>query len=309
MIGLTALLRSTQIETHFRSANTGPVGFNYTSYDFQSMNAREMSVVQPRVADDVYPMSLTFLHSEPINLEDLRLVIRIESQDILSVPVSLLKAMGTTDDTGEEMTIRFNFHSFLESIPTVRINYNEVRYVLKSNTDIADRRIRAASICVGMKYYGIEYRRAMTHAPRIEKPIQNIKLLHTIVNENLVEVTNFENVFYCKGFVVEGNVDELSEYSLNLTDQIHQTYTRLVIHTIVQRLGANTFYIPFNAEMQFGENGEESFVGSIDFTNLPRSHTKLSMIFRNAAANVKIYAVSLNKFVSVGNNAHLLLDS
>jgi hypothetical protein len=256
--------------------------------------------------------------------------LKVNDYTVFTVPISVLQLTGTTEHVSEtETLIKFNFKTFMESIPTIRMRDKAATYVLTAAPDL----VGAASLVVALKYMDTAERRAFAAANRVERPVQSLVRLQatrvqataskataskataskataskaTLVQAiesteentpaNVLEVREFPKVL-CKGFLVEGcNINQLDECAINLTNkELRVKYGRDVLRTIAERLSPTTFYLPFNTNIPFSENGVANSAGSIDYSQTGLDPS-LALTF-SAVTDVRIYAVAVHKFVS-----------
>jgi hypothetical protein len=280
-------------------------GCVYTKTSFSTKMQHAWRTTPPRDGDTFKPFALVFSHgSDGVapDLSDLTFAVQIAGTDLITVPVRLLQAIGSTDVGNEETVVKFDFRTFIEFIPLIRIVYHEIHVVLRSQQKpIADYGITGADIISSYVAYDSKLRRDFTRREEYEQYMQCLLALEgRCGSENIKIDLAGKTLGLCRGFMIEGvAMDALTGYELRCCAGGVVRYDAAMIRAVGQIIDRTCIFLPFNAVSKFETNHPDSFVGSVDFETdrVKDSRKTLQVSFRDAeaAAAAKVYAVCINR--------------
>jgi hypothetical protein len=274
---------------HYPDVNA--VGYTYETGHFEDRTSWEWTWRQIRMGDVCKPLALSFDFVSAVlpDLSDLIFSIEVGGSKIVSVPVSVLKAIGSTTYRRMTNVIKFDFKTFMDCIPLISLGYHEIDYTLHSvsGNRISDS-ISHASMVYAMQYLPTERRRELVRIPRIEKPIQQLTTLR-LDSENRA---GLGNAGYCRGFLFEGDIDHIDSFRVSISNQYQDIGNEVL--AIAEQLNDKCLFVPFNHFSNFRTNEYSNFEGSI---HIHGAEDYISVNVRHNA-NIKVYAVTLNKFVT-----------
>jgi hypothetical protein len=136
----------------------------------------------------------------------------------------------------------------------------------------------------------------------------------SVSNEFRIKTNSFPG--FSKGFFIESNnISELNELQFYIYDVIRINYNRFMIRNKCQRINANMIFMAFNPDTKYSERSFNSYVGSINLSEI--TQLTLKLIFDTPRASVKIYSINMNGYTQSRSeitssqniiNTHLIED-
>ncbi len=290
--GLLSLLASSHQNEAFGTNN----GYMYHEESFDCIGSSQWNMEVQRYGDTCVPIAIKYTSNQPVDLSTLTLTVTVGGQDIISVPLSLLKEMGTlTEYPYGETVIKFDFRTFLNSFPMIRLTYHVVRFTLRSETYILSRDITHASLTFVYQFLATEARRAFIQDSNpIAKPLQTVAKVPITV-EGRGSETKIGGLGLCKGFLIEGDIDSVENFEVKICNQIQEFPVYLG-----EKIGTRFIFLGFNYFANFRDNDFSRFEGYIDGTAnvVQDSGVVIKMQFRTENPNIKLHVLNINSFRS-----------
>jgi hypothetical protein len=189
---------------------------------------------------------------------------------------------------------------FFGNIHIVGLQFREVTFTLVNHTNLTNYVSGYSLLC--KTYTGdSQYRRNnMDISNCCIQQISSVEIHVSLENhedtsdEFKIETNSFQG--FSKGFFIEtNNINELNNMRFFINDLIRIDYNRFMIRNKCQRINDNMLFLPFNADIVFNERSFNSFVGSINLSEVIQSTLKL--IFDTPRNKVKVYSMNMNDYV------------
>jgi hypothetical protein len=298
--GIVATERSSKNERYMKDIPTA--GCVYTKTPFSTKMQHAWRTTPPRDGDTFKPFALVFSHgSIQPDLSDLTFAVQIAGTDLITVPVRLLQAIGSTDVGNGETVVKFDFRTFIEFIPLIRIVYHEIHVILRSQQKpIAEYGITGTDLICAYAAFDSKVRRKMAKRDEYEQYMQCLLAVWGRGGSENVKIDLAgKTLGLCRGFMIEGiAIEALTGYELSCAGGVVR-YDAAMIRAIGQMIDKTCIFLPFNAVSNFETNHPDNFAGSVDFeTDRMKGGSKtLQLSFRTveAAAAAKVYAVCINR--------------
>ena len=296
--------------------------------DFQIYNFENYKLTLSRNVDKVLPEYLILhLYDNTTTLEtiynygrNIYINFKIGAQTLLNIPLSILWNLKEPEICDNKVYLHIPFEMFFGNIHIVGLQFRCVTFSLVNFTNLSNYVSNYSLLC--KTYTGdSQYRR--NNADTSSCCIQQISSLELHVSLQNHEDTSDEfkiqtNSFqgFSKGFFIEtNNINELNNMRFYINDLIRLDYNRFMIRNKCQRINDNMIFVPFNADIVFNERSFNSFVGSINLSEVIQSTLKL--IFDTPRNKVKIYSMNMNDYSQIRSeitisqnivNTHLVED-
>lgn len=276
--------------------------------DFQTYHFENYKLTLSRNVDKVLPEYLILnLYDNTTTLEtiynygrNIYINFKIGAQTLLNIPLSILWNLKEPEICDNKLYLQIPFEMFFGNIHIVGLQFRCVTFSLVNFTNLSNYVSNYSLLC--KTYTGdSQYRR--NNADTSNCCIQQISSVELHVSLENHEDTSYEfkietNSFqgFSKGFFIEtNNINELNNMRFFINDQIRIDYNRFMIQNKCQRINDNMLFLPFNADIAFNDRSFNSFVGSINLSEVIQSTLKL--IFDTPRNKVKVYSMNMNDYV------------
>ena len=276
--------------------------------DFETYHFENYKLTLSRNVDKVLPEYLILnLYDNTMTLEtiynygrNIYINFKIGAQTLLNIPLSILWNLKEPQIYDNKLYLQIPFEMFFGNIHIVGLQFREVTFTLVNHTNLINYVSGYSLIC--KTYTGdSQYRRNNTDTSSC--CIQQISSLEIHVSlenhqdtsdEFKIETNSFQG--FSKGFFIEtNNINEINNMRFFINDLIRIDYNRFMIRNKCQRINDNMLFLPFNADIVFNERSFNSFVGSINLSEVIQSTLKL--IFDTPRNKVKVYSMNMNDYV------------
>ena len=321
-----------QLSLNQRGETTNTYGLRniYTNVavDFQTYHFENYKLILSRNADKIIPEYLI------LNLRDnntaldiiynygrnIYINFQIGNQTLLNIPLSILWNLKEPEICDNKLYLKIPFAMFFGDIYIAGLQFREVTFTLVNHTNLTNYVSDYSLIC--KTYIGdSQYRRNSLDTSNC--CIQQISSLQVNVSLDNLESVSDEfriktNLFpgFSKGFFIESNgISELNEIQFYINGETRINYNRFMIRNKCERINSNMIFFPFNPDISYNERSFNSFVGSINLSEITQSTLKLN--FDTPRASVKIYSINMSGYTQSRSeiitsqniiNTHLIED-
>jgi len=276
--------------------------------DYQTYNFEDYKLTLSRNVDKVLPEYLILnLYDNTTTLEtiynygrNIYINFKIGAQTLLNIPLSILWNLKEPQIHDNKLYLQIPFEMFFGNIHIVGLQFRCVTFSLVNHTNLSNYVSNYSLLC--KTYTGdSQYRRNNTDISCCcIQQISSVELNVSLENhedtsdEFKIETNSFQG--FSKGFFIEtNNINELNNMRFFINDLIRIDYNRFMIQNKCQRINDNMLFLPFNADIVFNERSFNSFVGSINLSEVIQSTLKL--IFDTPRNKVKVYSMNMNDYV------------
>lgn len=321
-----------QLSLNQRGETTNTYGLRniYTNVavDCQTYHFENYKLILSRNADKIIPEYLI------LNLRDnntaldiiynygrnIYINFQIGNQTLLNIPLSILWNLKEPEICDNKLYLKIPFAIFFGDIYIAGLQFREVTFTLVNHTNLTNYVSDYSLIC--KTYIGdSQYRRNSLDTSNC--CIQQISSLQVNVSLDNLESVSDEfriktNLFpgFSKGFFIESNgISELNEIQFYINGETRINYNRFMIRNKCERINSNMIFFPFNPDISYNERSFNSFVGSINLSEITQSTLKLN--FDTPRASVKIYSINMSGYTQSRSeiitsqniiNTHLIED-
>ena len=288
------------------SANQYLVFPNNISVVYEMYYFVNSTLTIPRNSDKILPEYLVFdLFNNETSLNDIYnylqnviLVLDIRVQ-IIEIPLSLLWNLNTPEIINSKLYLQIPFEMFFGDIRIVGLQFHEVTFNIMNYINLTNYVSGYGLIC--KTYTGdTQYRRQNTDTSNCcTQQISSLEVKvslynpESVSNEFRIKTNSFPG--FSKGFFIESNnISELNELQFYIYDVIRINYNRFMIRNKCQRINANMIFMAFNPDAKYSERSFNSYVGSINLSEITQSTLHLN--FDTPRASVKIYSINMNGY-------------
>jgi len=321
-----------QLSLNQRGETTNTYGLRniYTNVavDFQTYNFENYKLTLSRNVDKVLPEYLILnLRDNNITLDiiynygrNIYINFQIGNQTLLNIPLSILWNLKEPEICDNKLYLKIPFAMFFGDIYIAGLQFREVTFTLVNHTNLTNYVSDYSLLC--KTYIGdSQYRRNSLDTSCC--CIQQISSLQVNVSLDNLESVSDEfriktNLFpgFSKGFFIESNgISELNEIQFYINGETRINYNRFMIRNKCERINSNMIFFPFNPDISYNERSFNSFVGSINLSEITQSTLKLN--FDTPRASVKIYSINMSGYTQSRSeittsqniiNTHLIED-
>jgi hypothetical protein len=302
--------------------------FTNVAVDFQTYNFQNYKLTLSRNVDKIIPEYLILnLYNTDTTLEtiynygrNIYINFKIGVQTLLNIPLSILWNLKEPEICDNKLYLQIPFEMFFGNIYSAGLQFREVSFTLVNHTNLANYISDYSLLC--KTYIGdSQYRRSNQDTSSC--CIQQISSLEvkvsldnpeSVSNEFKIQTNSFPG--FSKGFFIErNNISELNGMQFYIYGQIRIDYNRFMIRNKCQRINDNMIFVPFHADKSFNDRSFNSFVGSINLSEITQSSLKLN--FDTHCNKVKIYSMNMNDYSQIRSeitisqnivNTHLVED-
>jgi hypothetical protein len=282
--------------------------YTNVAVDFQTYNFENYKLTLSRNVDKVLPEYLILnLYDNTTTLEtiynygrNIYINFKIGAQTLLNIPLSILWNLNEPEICDNKLYLKIPFAMFFGDIYIAGLQFREVTFTLVNHTNLVNYVSNYSLLC--KTYIGdSQYRRnSLDTSSCCIQQISSLELHVSLENhedtsdEFKIQTNSFQG--FSKGFFIEtNNINELNNMRFYINDLIRIDYNRFMIRNKCQRINVNMIFVPFNADIVFNERSFNSFVGSINLSEVIQSTLKL--IFDTPRNKVKIYSINMNDYV------------
>jgi len=302
--------------------------YSNVAIDYQIYNFVNYKLTLSRNMDKILPEYLILnLHDNNTPIEtiykygsNIYINFQIGNQTLLNIPLSILWNLKEPEICDNKLYLKIPFEMFFGNIHIVGLQFREVTFNIVNHSNLSNYISDYSLLC--KTYIGdSQYRR--NNLDTSSCCIQQISSLEVRVSlDNSEDVSNEfrirTNMFpgFSKGFFIESsNINELNNMQFYINGETRTNYNRFMIRNKCQRLNSSIIFFPFNPDISFEERSFNSFVGSINLSEIIQSTLKLN--FDTPRHSVKIYSINMNEYtqrrsqiISSQNiiNTHLVED-
>jgi hypothetical protein len=302
--------------------------YTNVAVDFQTYNFENYKLTLSRNVDKVLPEYLILnLYDNTTTLEtiyncgrNIYINFKIGAQTLLNIPLSILWNLKEPEICDNKLYLKIPFAMFFGDIYIAGLQFREVTFTLVNHTNLVNYVSDYSLLC--KTYIGdSQYRRnSLDTSSCCIQQISSLELHVSLENhedtsdEFKIQTNSFQG--FSKGFFIEtNNINELNNMRFYINDLIRIDYNRFMIRNKSQRINDNMIFLPFNADIVFNERSFNSFVGSINLSEVIQSTLKL--IFDTPRNKVKVYSMNMNDYVQTRSeitssqntiNTHLVED-
>jgi len=282
--------------------------YTNVAVDFHTYHFENYKLTLSRNVDKIIPEYLILnLHDSNTALDiiynygrNIYINFQIGNQTLLNIPLSILWNLKEPEICDNKLYLQIPFEMFFGNIHIVGLQFRSVTFSLVNHTNLSNYVSNYSLLC--KTYTGdSQYRRnnADTSCSCIQQ-ISSVELHVSLENhedtsyEFKIETNSFQG--FSKGFFIEtNNINELNNMRFFINDLIRIDYNRFMIRNKCQRINDNMLFLPFNADIVFNERSFNSFVGSINLSEVIQSTLKL--IFDTPRNKVKVYSMNMNDYL------------
>jgi hypothetical protein len=282
--------------------------YTNVAVDFQTYNFENYKLTLSRNVDKVLPEYLILnLYDNTTTLEtiynygrNIYINFKIGAQTLLNIPLSILWNLKEPEICDNKLYLKIPFAMFFGDIYIAGLQFREVTFTLVNHTNLVNYVSDYSLLC--KTYIGdSQYRRnSLDTSSCCIQQISSLELHVSLENhedtsdEFKIQTNSFQG--FSKGFFIEtNNINELNNMRFYINDLIRIDYNRFMIRNKSQRINDNMIFLPFNADIVFNERSFNSFVGSINLSEVIQSTLKL--IFDTPRNKVKVYSMNMNDYV------------
>ena len=321
-----------QLSLNQRGETTNTYGLRniYTNVavDFQTYRFENYKLTLSRNVDKIIPEYLVLnLHDNNTALDiiynygrNIYINFQIGNQTFLNIPLSILWNLKEPEICDNKLYLKIPFEMFFGVIFIAGLQFRQVTFTIVNHTNLANYVSDYSLIC--KTYIGdSQYRRSNLDTSNC--CIQQISSVQVNVSLNNLESVSDEfriktNLFpgFSKGFFIESNgISDLNEIQFYINGETRINYNRFMIRNKCERINSNMIFFPFNPDISYNDRSFNSFVGSINLSEITQSTLKLN--FDSARASVKIYSINMNDYTQSRSeitssqniiNTHLIED-
>ena len=224
---------------------------------------------------------------------------KIGYQTLLNIPLSILWNLKEPELCDNKLYLHIPFDMFFGGIYIVGLQFREVTFDIVNHANLSNYVNGYSLLC--KTYLGdVQYRR--NNVDTSNCCIQQISSLEVKVSLNNPENVSNEfriktNLFpgFSKGFLIESNnINELSDIKFYINGETRINYNRFMIRNKCERINNNMIFFPFNPDISYNERTFNSFVGSINLSEITQSLLKLT--FDTPRNKVKIYSINMSDY-------------
>jgi hypothetical protein len=218
-------------------------------------------------------------------IHDIRLI--IGGNIIFKINNEILKMISEVINTGtNEWLFKIKFDILIGSIPIYALMYHNITFEIHvSDTNGIDE-IRLINT-----YKFVENTRALLEQ-QCELPIQQFQGGDYEFQEQTEMRIRCNFDLLCKGFFINGNIDNISNITLKLNNHTRYSYNTALIHYACKRINSNTLYIPFNPGANWMENTFSSYEGSLNTSRI--DNMEMIINFNRPERKIGLYAINNN---------------
>jgi hypothetical protein len=281
--------------------------YTNVAVDFHTYNFQNYKLTLSRNTDKIIPEYLILnLYDNNTTLETLLnysrniyINFQIGTQTLLNIPLSILWNLKEPEICDNKLYLQIPFEIFFGDIHIVGLQFREVTFNIVNHMNLSNYVINYSLLC--KTYIGdSQYRR--NNLDTSNCCIQQISSLDVKVSlDNPENVSNEfrikTNLFpgFSKGFFIEsGNINDLNNMKFYINGETRIDYNRFMVRNKCQRINNNMIFFPFNPDISYNERTFNSFVGSVNLSEITQSSLKL--IFDTPRASVKIYSMNMSDY-------------
>ena len=263
---------------------------------------------QTRISDYASPNYLIFEMNNDIILEEFtnqigNIILTISSGGtaIWKIPISFCLKFNDPVVLQNQISIKIPFEILSPKLPTAAIQYRDINYAVKLNTNIKNNLKTLAIHTNNVNVNGSGNKRKSIVQKQHELHIQQLQTLNIFSQESTVSFNAYEH-FQCltKGFFIEANVNNLINFKMEISDVLKMLYDKMVIKLYCKQFNDNLLYIPITEKISWDDLDDSTFY---DATHLSRSENiKITLKFSEPQKRLLMYALSSNvlNFSSAG---------
>jgi hypothetical protein len=302
--------------------------YTNVAVDFHTYHFENYKLTLSRNVDKIFPEYLVFnLRDNNTTLDiiynygrNIYINFQIGNQTFLNIPLSILWNLKEPEICDNKLYLQIPFVMFFGVIFIAGLQFREVTFTLVNHTNLANYVSDYSLIC--KTYIGdSQYRRGNLETgncciQQISSLQVNVSLdnLESVSDEFRIKTELFPG--FSKGFFIESNgISELNEIQFYINGETRINYNRFMIRNKCERINSNMIFFPFNPDISYNERSFNSFVGSINLSEIPQSTLKLN--FDTPRASVKIYSINMSDYTQSRSeittshniiNTHLIED-
>ena len=281
--------------------------YQNVAVDYQTYNFEAYNLTLSRNTDKIIPEYLILnLYDVNTTLETLfnysrniYINFKIGTQTLLNIPLSILWNLKEPEIYDNKLYLQIPFEMFFGDIRIVGLQFHEVTFNIMNYINLTNYVSGYGLIC--KTYTGdTQYRRQNTDTSNCcTQQISSLEVKvslynpESVSNEFRIKTNSFPG--FSKGFFIESNnISELNELQFYIYDVIRINYNRFMIRNKCQRINANMIFMAFNPDAKYSERSFNSYVGSINLSEITQSTLHLN--FDTPRASVKIYSINMNGY-------------
>jgi hypothetical protein len=281
--------------------------YQNVAVDYQTYNFEDYNLTLSRNTDKIIPEYLILnLHDVNTTLETLfnysrniYINFKIGTQTLLNIPLSILWNLKEPEIYDNKLYLQIPFEMFFGDIRIVGLQFHEVTFNIMNYINLINYVSSYSLIC--KTYTGdSQYRRQNTDTSNCcTQQISSLEVKvslynpESVSNEFRIKTNSFPG--FSKGFFIESNnISELNELQFYIYDVIRINYNRFMIRNKCQRINANMIFMAFNPDAKYSERSFNSYVGSINLSEITQLTLKLN--FDTPRASVKVYSINMNGY-------------
>lgn len=242
----------------------------------------------------------------------IRLVINISGNPILQFPFSLLHSLKPAVKYDNKIYLSIPFIELFDKIDISILHFSNIDFCIEHFFELHNYARQFSLISKVYIQEDIERNNMINNSYNARKFIQQIGSLCITVpynstgNKRLFEFYTTELFGQTKGFLIQGNISELTSIKFYVNNILRFNYDPFLISTACTKVSENLIYMPFNEMSNFLDKNVNTFAGSINLSRLQSS--SLSLQFSSDQTKFTIHNIYSNYFCYRNGVGSLYVD-